>query len=136
MVDESDKSHWSFNPQLPTVTGFLGALTFTALILIMQFPSEIQFSEILISITAIVSFLFIMATLGGAIDQRHHHLITDQFMGVVSVCYVLGIFGMFAILPLLLFSFSVIGTIVLIIIESITLIFYFRHSPKVSVNDD
>ncbi len=135
MTNDDNESPWSFNPQLPTVTGFLGALTFTALILIMQFSSDIKFSEILISITATVSFLFIIVTLGGAIDQRNSHLITKPFIRFVLVCYTIAIFGMFVILPLLVYSFSLMGTIILIMIEIITVLFWLKYTPQISFKD-
>lgn len=54
----------NFNAQAPIVTGFLGGITFTALLFFIQQINTIKLSWLLIPLTAAVSFLFILSTLG------------------------------------------------------------------------
>jgi len=121
--------YFSFNPLLPTVTGFLGAVTFASMILMTQFPDKLQFSEILIPLTAIVSVFFIFATLGGSIDQRNAPLISQGLIKYVQVLFSLGILGMMIILPMIVYSFTWIGAIVLVAIEIIAYFLYLKLSP-------
>lgn len=123
-------SHWSFNPQLPNVTGFLGAITFAAMILIIQSAKELQFSEVLIPSTAIVSFFFIIATLGGATDQRNSPNLTPYFKNLVKFTLFMGLFMLiFLIIPLLVYSFSEIGAVIVFVIEFIIMWLYIKHAP-------
>lgn len=126
---------FSFNPQLPTVTGFLGGITFTAMILTIQFSekfSALQFtsySEFLIIYSAVVSFFFIIATIGGSIDQRNAPLITNKFRMYVGIMFSLGLYGLLGLIPAFVFLYSITGTIVLVVIESICIALFVKHSP-------
>ncbi len=132
----SGKPYWSFNPQLPTVTGFLGAVTFTVMILLMESSSKFVYSEILIVWTGAVSFLLIVATLGGSTDQRNASSLTPQFINLVKGCYFLGFFGLMILIPAIVYSFSLIGAIVITIIEIIVYAIFVKYAPKsVDPND-
>ena len=133
---------FSFNPQLPTVTAFLGGLTFTAMILIIQFSENFALSyfppypELLISFSAVVSFFFIMSTIGGAVDQRNAALITSNYRSFVYVLLVLAWVGLLILIPAFLLPFSLIGTIVLVIIEVICMIAYIKLQPGIVGEDE
>ena len=123
-------SGFSFNPQLPTVLGFLGSITFASMILMMQFSSDLEFSDVIITLTGVTSFLFIISAIAGAIDERHYKLITKKYMNFVRICMYLGIFGILIIFPLIIYSFSGLGSIIIIIVEGITFAFYLKLAPK------
>ena len=123
----SDEERQGFNPQVPTVTGFFGAITFTSLILLMQFSDEIKYAEFLIPFTATISFFFIIVTIGGAIQLDH----TKQFKKLIVVCFMIGYYGLIFLIPALVFSFSEIGAYVLGAIEVIVVILFNRFSPKI-----
>ena len=93
----------NFNPQATTVTGFLGGVTFTALILLfvkadtmtLSIPYvNIKLISILIPLTAIVSFLFILGTLGtlrmpvegGSVHKKFY----DLSLSVVFIVFPVG----------------------------------------------
>ena len=48
----------NFDGNILTVTSFFGALTFTVMVLLIQFSNEIQYSEIIIPWMGLVSFFF------------------------------------------------------------------------------
>jgi len=79
-----------FNPQAPAIAGFFGAITFAAMILLMQFSENIKYSEYLIPLTAIISFFFIIATISSAIDPSFAHLMSSKFKNFVKICFLLG----------------------------------------------
>jgi len=120
-----------FGQQVTTVTGFLGAITFATMILLMQFPEKIQFSEILIPYTAAISFFFIVTALGGSLDPSHAKKVTERFFNLVKYCYIIAFYGLIALIPALIFSFSLIGAIVLAVIMGIVLILFEKLGPKV-----
>ena len=106
-----------------TISGFFGALTFTAMILIMQFSINIKFSEILIPWTAIVSFFFILSTIGFInIDVEKKH--PDRFRRIIMFCFLAGFYGLIFVIPALVYSFTVIGAIVVFFMELIILIIF------------
>jgi len=132
----------NFNSQLPTVTGFLGGITFTALILLFEKSGDMKLLipftsitviSILIPLTAVVSFLFILATLGsmrvpiegGSVHRKFYNLI---------VCYIIaGFIGLMIIIPLVIVFYTLIGAIVVTIIEIITARLFIKeseHNPK------
>ena len=128
MTEEVEFS--GFSSQLTTVTGFLGAITFATMILLMQFPEKIQFSEILISYTAAISFFFIITTLGGSIDASHAKNISERFFKLIKYCYMISFYGLMALIPALIFSFSIVGAIILAILIGIVLILFDKLGPK------
>ena len=99
-----------------TISAFFGALTFTSMVLIMQFSSDIKYSEILISCTAIVSFFFILSTIGFVnfdVEKKH----PDRFRHIIMFSFMAGFYGLILIIPALVYSFTEIGAIVIFIIE-------------------
>lgn len=106
-----------------TVSGFFGALTFTAMILLMQFSTEIKYSEILIPWTALVSFFFIIVTIGILnIDAQKIH--PDRFNHIVMFCFIMGFYGLIFVIPALVYSFTEIGSYAILVIEIIIIIIF------------
>jgi len=111
-------------------TGFLGGITFATMILIIGLPTKLQYSEIIISATAIVSVLFIMATLGmmrvasGIVSENtDFSKYMEGFAGA-------GFWGLMAILPAIVLQFSVVGGIVIIFTEAVLIIIFFTFLKK------
>lgn len=105
------------------ISGFFGGLTFTAMILLMQFSDEIKLSEILIPWTAIVSFFFIIVTIGFVnADVKKSH--PDRYRYVIMFCFLAGYYGLIFVIPFLVYSFSVLGAIIIGIIEIIIVVIY------------
>ena len=127
---DEDELH-GFNPQVPTVTGFFGAITFATMILLMQFSESIKFSEFLIPLTALISFFFIVVTIGGAIHASNVEYITKSYRRFIQVCFVIAYYGLIFIIPALVFSFSEIGAYILGGIEIIVVIIFNITSPKI-----
>ncbi len=117
-----------------TISGFFGGLTFTAMILLMQFSDKIQFSEILIPWTALVSFFFIIVTIGFVmIDIEKSH--PKRFRYVMMFCFLAGFYGLIFVIPFLIYSFTVTGAIIIGIIEIfIVAMFNTSIAKKDSVN--
>ena len=106
-----------------TVSGFFGALTFTAMILLMQFSTEIKYSEILIPWTALVSFFFIIVTIGILnIDEQKNH--PDRFRHIIMFCFIMGFYGLIFVIPALVYSFTEIGAVIIFIIEIIIVVIF------------
>jgi len=93
------KEFLNFNPQSPTVNGFLGGITFTALILLVQFPHTFRFIRILIPLTVGVSFLFILATLGTSRDSTDEDSVHRYYFQLNVIFIALGLFGIMIIIP-------------------------------------
>ena len=127
----SDDKIVGFNPQVPTVTGFFGAVVFATMILLMQFSDNVKFSEFLIPLTAIISFFFIIVTIGGSTHESYADKISKNFKRLIKICFLLGYYGLIFIIPALVFSFSEVGAYVLLGIEIIVVILYNRFSPKI-----
>ena len=126
----SDDELHAFNPQVPTVTGFFGAIVFASMILLMQFSDNIKFSEFLIPITAVISFFFIITTIGGATHESHAEKITKNFRRLIKFCFIIGYYGLIFLIPALVFSFSEIGAYLLFGLEIIIVIIYNRLAPE------
>ena len=98
----------------------------------MQFSENVKYSEYLIPFTAIISFFFIVATIGSAIDPSYANLISNKFRIFVKTCFLFGFYGLIAIIPALVYSFSEIGAYIIAVIELITLIIHNILAPKTS----
>lgn len=131
MSDKPSKEN-PFYQHSENTTAFLGGITFTAMILLLEFSTNLIYSEILIPGTAIISILFIMSTVG-TLKMKIDNDIKDntKFPEFVQTCGRAGFFGMMVILPLLIVEFSLIGTIVIIAVE-VFLIIMFLYSARIS----
>lgn len=121
---------YGFNPHVPTVSGFFGGITFATIILLMQFSENIKFSEYLIPLTAIISFFFIIVTIGGSLQQDTVENITTLYRHFIQVCFVIGFYGLIFIIPALVYSFNEIGAYILGGIELVVVIIFIRIIPK------
>lgn len=112
-----------FDNKTISTSGFFGALTFTAMVLLMQFPEEIEYSEILIPWTALVSFCFIIVTMGimnADVEKSHPNI----FRYLIVVCFLVGYYGLIFLIPFLVLSFSVIGFAIILTLEVIAVIIF------------
>lgn len=99
--------------------------------LLIQFPTKFQFSEILITSNAVIGFFFIIATMGGSIDQRNSPNINKTFRYLIQFCIGSGYIGLMFIIPALVYSFSITGTFVLIAVEIPIVIIFYKNFPDV-----
>ena len=84
---------------------------------------EIQFSEILSPWTAIVSFFFIIVTIGfvnADIEKSH----PNRYRHLIVFCFLAGFYGLIFVIPFLVYSFSMIGAIVIGIIEVFIIVIF------------
>ncbi len=121
---------FNFNSQSPTVNGFLGGITFTALILLIQSPHTFKFIHILIPLTAGVSFSFILAILGTSMDGNVHRSFFRLNVGFIT----LGLFGIMLIIPIMVYSFSLYGSIAVGMFEIIAMAFQVHYGIKKSTS--
>ncbi len=109
----------SFHSYALGVTGFLGGITFATMVLIMQIHSEIEYSEWLITGTALVSVLFIISTIGMVHVAYNEKKAGENFANFIKNLATLGFFGLMIVLPFLVLPFSTGGAIMLTVIEGI-----------------
>lgn len=119
-----------------TVTGVLGGITFAAMILIIEskdkfeaqlpilFFNSIDYPELLIVGTAFVSVLFITATVGQirvAAGEKNAKNLYTRFLGKLSL---VGFYALVVgLLPALIFPFSLIGAL-FILLMSLGIVFF------------
>jgi len=120
-----------FNPQAPAITAFMGGITFTAMVLLMQSAEKINFSEWLIPATAFVSFLFIITTLGTLVDPQRHIGVEKQHFTVNLIFLKIGFIGLIVLIPLIVFSFSLIGSIIIGILELVCYLTTNKYSQRI-----
>ena len=123
MEEESNRDRNVFGG-LISLNGFLGAITFASMILLIQSSDQIMYSEFLISSTATVSIFFIMATLSSVPALNKKSILTTSHEKMIVAFSVLGFFGFLIIVPFILASFSIVGAIVVGIIEIISVIIW------------
>jgi hypothetical protein len=124
----TENSTASFHQQALLTAGFLGGISFTALVLVLQAQAEFTpnawgwlgalYFLILISLMGSTSAFFVFASVamtglaaGRALKKR------DDF---AFICFVLGFFGVIFSLPFLLLPFNWVAALVVGIIESST----------------
>jgi len=112
----------NFDGNILTVTSFFGALTFTVMVLLIQFSDEIQFSEIIIPWMGLVSFFFIINSIG--ILNADSVTKPDRMRKLMKVCFVLGFYGLVLVIPALIYSFDPIIALVVFIVEIIVIGIY------------
>ncbi len=140
---DNDQSVKGISDHLIAIAAFIGGITFTGMILVIQSQDKFKLSQLgdyskyysegLIVGLSIISFLLILGTLGFATvswlveennkrkekGKTNSNVTTSTLMmailGPISLLF--GVYGIFIILPLLLLPFSLIGSIVLVVIE-------------------
>jgi len=111
---------------LISLNGFLGAITFASMILLIQSAEQIQHSEFLIPGTAIVSIFFIMGTLSSVPALNKKMIMTKNHEKLIVSFTCLGFFGFLIIVPFILATFSIVGAIIVGVIEVISIIIWWR----------
>ena len=130
MSDKPSKENRFFQ-RSENATAFLGGITFTTMVLLLEFSTDLIYSEILIPGTAIVSVFFIISTVG-TVKIAAADIKTDtKFATFVQSCARAGFLGIMVILPLLIVEFSIAGTIVIIVVE-VVLIGMFLYLERIS----
>jgi len=119
----------TFHSHALGVTGFLGGITIASMVLIMQIHKEIEYSEWLIPGTAIVGTFLIISTIG-MIHVASNEKAGEQFAKLMQKFASIGFFGLMTLLPFIVFPFSQVGAIVLVIIEVIVMILFVSKRGK------
>ncbi|MBI3640388.1 MAG: hypothetical protein HY223_08755 [Thaumarchaeota archaeon] len=121
----------NFNKQSPIVTGFLGGLTFTGLIFFIQQTNTMKLAPILIPLTAGVSFLFILATIGTMRVSVEGGSVHPDFYKLNIGFILAGLGGIMVMIPLMIWDYNFYSSIVLIIFEIIAVrIFAWKGSKN------
>jgi hypothetical protein len=133
--DRTDTSYWL---NTLSVTGILAGITFAALLILIEakdafvppewFPFREFYFEILVSGMGIVSILFIIsvvhqtffATYGSAQSISKYSTIVDELFSV-------GFIGLMVMIPMLISSFSLVGTVVIAILELTLNVYLIKH---------
>lgn len=124
----TDSDFRNLNPQTPIFMAFLGGITFTALTLFIQSANTLKFVNILIPLTATISFLFILCTLGSMRSSVH-----KDFKKLIYVFTNLGIYGLMFVIPLSILSFNYYGALFVGITEVFSVVIFNivnRKNPK------
>lgn len=114
----------SFHSNALGVTGFLGGITFTTMVLIMQITEDLPLKEFLITGTAIVSVLLIVSTIGMVHVAFNPKKAGENFAKFLQTLATVGFFGITLMLPFLVHPFTEIGAYVLVIVEIVIIITY------------
>jgi len=121
--------------QALVVMGFFSGFAFTALVLIMQSPTafrvavgpvsgEMYFEALTtaIAVVASVCIFGVLAAMEVAAGLADSGSLVDKFG---FACFLLGVLGFVAVLPLLLVPFTEIGSAILVGLEIVLLLVYF-----------
>jgi len=109
------------------VTGFLGGITFATMVLLIQSDTKIPNHEFMIPGTAIISVLFIIATVGNmhvTYDSQNKNKKLKNSMGLFAE---MGFFGLMIIIPSLVYPFSMYGAVVVVILEVIVIFIFLKY---------
>lgn len=117
----SKKIGSSFHEYSLSVTGFLGGITFAAMVLIIEsqdkynynIPYGIPYPQLLITGTAIISIFFIISTVGAIRIASGEKKPKDSFSRFNTMVADAGLYGLIiALLPGLILPFSFYGAVV------------------------
>ena len=136
MSKDEEKNNWlKFAEHELTLSGFLGGLTLSSLVLIMQTKEAFEFTpvsayfyypELLIDGLAVIIVFFIMAAVGlvkvasGGTNQN------SKFTKIAENCLSVGFYGLCGFIPLLLLPFSIVGSIGVSILIIMCIIWYIK----------
>lgn len=115
-----DSDFKNFNPQVPIATGFLGGITFSALVFFIQQIHVMKLGEILVPLTSGISFLFILATLGSLRHPSEEGSAHKHFFNLVNGYITAGLFGLMLIIPMMIYDYSLYASISVGIFEVAT----------------
>jgi hypothetical protein len=105
--------------QFVNVTGFLSGISFTALILLIQFSDRFLFSEWLITGTAIVGVFLILASIARIWFIDPANKLSDALIFLTGFVTLAGLFGLIAIIPFILWTVTPIGAIIVAVISAL-----------------
>lgn len=112
------------------ILGFLGGVTITTLILVIQIIEKYPYAEFLLTAIATISFLFIIAS-WGTIHEASNPKTKKEFSDVLAALKMASFFGLIAIIPFLIYPFTTIGSILLGVIEIIIVLIVLKYfEPK------
>ena len=112
-------------------TTFLGGITFTALVLLIESKVKIVVAEFLTPITALVSFFFIISTIGRVVLASSDEKRFKKFDDVIATFTLMGFFGLLSLIPFFVLPFTPTGAIVVGIVEIIAgLVFFWALSKS------
>jgi hypothetical protein len=129
----------NFNPQSSSVTAFLAGVTFTAMILLFDKSESMTFMipyvslplvSVLIPLTAIVSFLFILGTLATLRQPVDGGSVHKKFYNMTLFYISAGFIGLLIIIPLVIVNYTWIGAFVVGIVEIITAVPFIREASR------
>jgi len=129
----ADPNLRKINPQTPIFMAFLGGISFSALMLFIQSANTLKFVNILIPLTATISFLFVLITLGTMKTTVH-----KDFRDLIYIFTNIGMYGLMAIIPIAILSFNYYGALIVFIAEFLlTLIFHkiSKKNPSSNITD-
>jgi len=121
----SDKPQLPWHSNYLNATAFLGGITFTALVLLMESKEKIPYVDFLIPITALVSFFLIASTIGRVVLASSDEERFAKFDIVNSVFTLIGFFGLLSLIPFFVLPFTQTGAIGVGIVEIIAMVIYF-----------
>jgi len=128
------------------VSGFLGGLAFTALVLVLQASKSFSvpntllgiggesYFEILTASLACISFLSIVASFAMLHVASYIESENSPIALFGEICFVATLMGFAYVLPLLLLPFTTLGSIVVLSLDMILLITFFvlRRLPRIA----
>jgi len=125
----------TFHSHSLNVTGFLGGITFAAMILLMQSKKDIPipsnfpsfYLEALITATAISSVFFIISSVGMIRVASGEKSEDETFSKAMSVFAGLGFFGLMALLPFMILPFLWEGSLIVAGVEAVTLGIFLKY---------
>lgn len=115
-----------FHSNFLNMTAFLGGITFTALVLLIQSKDKFLYSDWLIPITAISSFMLILATFGRLLSIGNQKR-GKNYDVVLAVFSLIGLFGLMGIIPFFILPFSLFASIIIVIIEIVSFIIMIKQ---------
>lgn len=115
--NDNDAFHTNFS----SFTAFLGGITFTVLVLLIQSKEKFLYSDWLIPIAAITGFLLILATLGRVVIVGNAKR-GENFDKVLAVFALIGFFGLALMIPFFILPFNLVATIAVVIIEIVSFV--------------
>lgn len=120
-----------------TTTAFLGGIAFAAMVFVMQAQEDFviqgfsYYPEILITTLAGICFILIIANILNTGVASGADLLGSTSANLASSLSSTGVMAFVIIIPFMLLPFTLIGTIVLIIIETVVVVRIIRYYQKI-----
>ena len=121
----------SSNDHTLYVFAFLGGTTFAALSLLIQSKNLFEHADVLITLTSIMSVLFIFATLARLRVAKGQVEKGSPFSNAASYFGVIGLYGLLVILIFTVWQITLIGGIVVLMIIAISICIFQKLKTRV-----